>query len=399
MSSNGKRETVILASARTPAGKFEGELKDVRSPDLGAVAIRAAIERSGIDPAKIDEVLMGNVLPAGIGQAPARQASIAAGIPPSICATTVNKICGSGMKTVMLADQAIRVGDGDLYIAGGMENMYLSPYALQGARAGYRLFDKQVVDLAVHDGLWCAFENQHMGASADWVADECGITRERQDEYALASHQKAVAAIESGAFEREIEPVEVKGRKGKVTVVDTDEPPRADTDLEALGRLRPVFTEDGTVTAGNAPGLCHGAAAVVVAGSDWAAANGFKPVARILGHAQAAVEPKRIFLAPIDAMNAVMEQTGHKIEDFDLVELNEAFAAQTLADGDGIPGWDWDKVNIRGGAIALGHPIGASGARILVTLLHALEDTGGKLGMAAACLGGGEAVAMVVELV
>jgi acetyl-CoA C-acetyltransferase len=237
-----------------------------------------------------------------------------------------------------------------------------------------------------------------MGSSADWVAQECGITRERQDEYALASHQKALKAIADGAFKREIAPVEVKGRKGAVTIVDTDETPRADTNLEKLARLRPVFEKDGTVTAGNAPGLCHGAAALVVAGADWASDKGFEPIARVVGYSQAAVEPKRIFLAPVDAVNLLLANTGLTMADFDLVEINEAFAAQTLADGDRIPGWDWDKVNIRGGAIALGHPIGASGARILVTLIHALQDTGGKRGLATACLGGGEAVAMAVEL-
>jgi acetyl-CoA C-acetyltransferase len=392
------RDTVILSAARTPAGKFEGQLSQVRAPELGAVAVRAAVERAGIDGAEIDEVLMGNVLSGGLGQAPARQAAIAAGVPPHVGATTVNKICGSGMKTVMLASQAIRAEDASCLVVGGMENMYLAPYALPGSRSGYRLFDKQVVDLAVLDGLWCAFENQHMGSSADWVARECGVTRERQDEFALQSHQKAVKAIESGLFEREIAPVEVKGRKGAVTVVDTDEPPRADTNLEALGRLRPVFEKDGTVTAGNAPGLCHGAAALVVAGADWAAERGHTPIARVVGYAQAAVEPKRIFLAPVDAVNQLLAATGLAMGDFDLVEINEAFAAQTLADGDSLEGWDWDKVNVRGGAIALGHPIGASGARILVTLIHALQDTGGTLGLATACLGGGEAVAMAVEV-
>ena len=399
MTTTGKREIVILSGARTPAGKFEGELANVSAPELGAVAIRAAVERSGVDAADIDEVLMGNVLSAGLGQAPARQAAIGAGVPADIGATTINKICGSGMKTVMLGSQAIRAGEADCFVAGGMENMYLAPYALPGSRSGYRLFNKQVVDLAVYDGLWCAFEDQHMGSSADWVAAECGITRERQDEWALNSHLKAVKAIEDGAFKREIAPVEVKGRKGKVTVVDTDEPPRADSNMEALARLRPIFEKEGTVTAGNAPGLCHGAAALVVAGADWAESKGLTPMARIVGYAQAAVEPKRIFLAPVDAVKRLMADTGLTMADFDLVEINEAFAAQALADGDNIPGWDWDKVNVRGGAIALGHPIGASGARILVTLLHALQDTGGKRGLATACLGGGEAVAMAVELV
>jgi acetyl-CoA C-acetyltransferase len=393
-----EREVVILAARRTPIGKFEGGLAGVPAPELGAAAIRAALADAGVDPAAVDEVLMGNVLQAGVGQAPARQAALKAGLPGTVSATTINKVCGSGMKAVMLGAQAIRAGDADLIVAGGMENMYRAPYALPEARGGYRLNNGAIVDLAVHDGLWCALEDWHMGSAAEWVASECGITRPRQDQFALESHQRAVAAIDAGAFRREIVPVEVRDRRGAVTTVDTDEGPRRDTSPEALAKLRPAFDPAGTVTAGNAPGLNHGGAALVIAGRDWAAAHGRAPLARIVGYAQAAVAPKEIFLAPVKGVRALLERTGLAMADFDVVEINEAFAAQVLADGDSIPGWDWSRVNVRGGAIALGHPIGASGARILVTLLHTLADQGGRYGLATACLGGGEAVALAVEL-
>ncbi len=395
-----QREVVILSAARTPIGRFDGALANVPAVELGATAIRAAVERAGIQPDQVDEVLMGMVLQGGVGQAPARQAAIRAGIPPHIGATTVNKVCGSGLKTVMIAAQAIKAGDANCVIAGGMENMYLAPYAIPGARAGLRLGNREIVDLTVHDGLWCGFENHHMGNSAEWVARECGITRERQDQYALASHQKAVQAIAEGAFRAEIVPVEVRDRKGNVTLVETDENPRADTSLEALAKLKPAFQPDGTVTAGNAPGITHGGAAVVVAGADWAAERGLRPLARIVGYDQGAVAPLRLFLAPVEAVHRVLARTGLTLHDIDLVEINEAFSAQVLADGDRLAaeGWDWNKVNVRGGAVALGHPIGASGTRVLVTLLHALRDTGGKRGLASLCLGGGEAVAMIVEM-
>ncbi len=398
MNDNAKREVVILSSARTAIGRFGGGLSSVPAPILGGTAIRAAIERSGIDPTEIDEVLMGQVLQGGVGQAPARQAGLAGGVPPNIGATTINKVCGSGAKSLMIGSQAIMVGDADCIVGGGMENMFLAPYALPGAREGYRLTNKTVVDLTVHDGLWCSTQDWHMGSAAEWVANEYGITREAQDEFALGSHQKAVKAINEGAFKTEIVPVEVKGRKGRVTLVDTDENPRSDTSLEVLAKLRPAFERDGSVTAGNAPGITDGAGALVIAGADWAADRGYKPVARIIAYDQAAVEPMRIFLAPVEAVAKVLAKSGLTMDDIDLVEINEAFSAQVLADGALIPGWDWDKVNIRGGAVALGHPIGASGARIVVTLLHALADTGGTIGLATACLGGGEAVAMIVEL-
>ncbi len=399
MSSN--REVVILSAVRTAIGRFDGALANVPAAELGGTAIRAQVARAGIDPAQVDEVLMGMVLQGGAGQAPARQAAIRAGIPPHIGATTINKVCGSGLKAVMFGAQAIKAGDANCIVAGGMENMYLAPYAVPGARAGLRLGNREIVDLTVHDGLWCGFENHHMGNSAEWVARECGITRERQDAYALESHQKAVKAIREGAFRAEIVPVEVRDRKGNITLVDTDENPRSDSSLEALAKLKPAFQPDGTVTAGNAPGITHGAAALVIAGADWAAEHALKPLARIIGYDQGAVEPLRLFLAPVEAVRRVLARTGLTLHELDLIEINEAFSAQVLADGDRLAadGWDWSKVNIRGGAVALGHPIGASGARVLVTLLHALRDTGGRRGLASLCLGGGEAVAMVVELI
>ncbi len=395
---NEEREVVIVSAARTAIGKFGGTLSTTPAPELGAVAIRAAVERAGIDPAIIDEVLMGNVVMAGQGQAPARQAAIKAGIPPTIGATTVNKICGSGLKTVMLAAAMIRAGDGDIFVAGGMENMSMGPYLLPKARFGYRLGHGQLLDATVHDGLWCSFTNQHMGNAAEWIAREYGLTREELDAYALSSHRKAISAIDAGRFKEEIVPVEVPQRKGPPIVFDTDECPRRDTSMEALARLRPAFEEGGMVTAGNSPGITDGAAAVVVMSRERAEELGIKPLARITGYAQAAVEPLKIFTAPIFAVRRLLERTGTTLDDYDLLEVNEAFAAQILADGKEL-GWDWEKVNVNGGAIALGHPIGCSGARVLVTLIYALKQRGLKTGLAALCLGGGEAVAMSIEMV
>jgi acetyl-CoA C-acetyltransferase len=363
---------------------------------LGAVAIREAVKRAGIDPVRIDEVLMGNVIQAGQGQAPARQAAIEAGLPPTVGATTINKICGSGLKAVMFGAQAIIAGDADIIVAGGMESMDQGPYLLPQARQGYRLGNGVLVDATVHDGLWCAFENHHMGNSAEWIAREYGLTRQELDEYALNSHRKAVAAIQGGKFKAEIVPVQVPQRKGPPVLIDTDECPRADTTLEALARLQPAFQKDGMVTAGNAPGITDGAAALVVMGADTAATLGIQPLARITGYDQAAVEPLRIFTAPIFAVQKLLRKTGYKLADMDLIEINEAFAAQTVADGKAL-GVDWNRVNVHGGAIALGHPIGASGARVLVTLIHALRDRGLRTGLATLCLGGGEAVAMTIE--
>jgi len=395
---NEEREVVIVSAARTAIGKFGGTLSTTPAPELGAVAIRAAVERAGIDPAIIDEVLMGNVVMAGQGQAPARQAAIKAGIPPTIGATTVNKICGSGLKTVMLAAAMIRAGDGEVFVAGGMENMSMGPYLLPKARFGYRLGHGQLLDATVHDGLWCSFTNQHMGNAAEWIAREYGLTREELDAYALSSHRKAIAAIDAGRFKEEIVPVEVPQRKGPPIIFDTDECPRRDTSMEKLARLRPAFEEGGMVTAGNSPGITDGAAAVVVMSREKAEELGIKPLARITGYAQAAVEPLKVFTAPIFAVRKLLEKTGTTLDDYDLLEVNEAFAAQILADGREL-GWDWEKLNVNGGAIALGHPIGCSGARVLVTLIYALKDRGLKTGLAALCLGGGGAVAMSIEMV
>jgi acetyl-CoA C-acetyltransferase len=397
MMSHHHSDIVILSAARTPIGKFQGALSGIPAAQLGAIAIKAALERARLDPTLISEVIMGNVVPAGQGQAPARQAAIAAGIPAEVGALTINKVCGSGLKAVMLAAASIHTGDGDFYVAGGMENMNLAPYLLTRARFGYRLGNAELVDAVVHDGLWCPFERQHMGLAAEWVAAEYGISRQAQDEFALASHQRAVAAIEEGKFKAEIAAVPIPQRKGPPVLHDTDENPRRDTSLVALAGLKPVFKEGGTVTAGNAPGITDGAAAVVVARRSAADALGLKPLARITGYAQAAVAPLKLFTAPIFAVQKLADKLNMKPTDFDLIELNEAFAAQCVADIREL-GLDVAKVNVNGGAIALGHPIGASGARVLVTLLHALRDRRLSTGIAALCLGGGEAVALAVEM-
>lgn len=401
MSSQNPRQPVILSAVRTPSGRFQGTLSPFSAPQLGAVVIKAAVERAGIkNPEEIDEVLMGNVVSAGMGQAPARQASILAGLPPTVGASTINKVCGSGLKTGMIASAAIKAGDGDLYVTGGMESMSNAPFLIHGRTGQLRFGHQQLVDALLHDGLWDSFEDWAMGMAAEWIADEYGVTREAMDEWAYQSHQKAIAAIEAGKFKDEIVSVEVPGRKGAVTIFDTDETPRADTTLEALGNLRPAFTKDGKVTAGNSPGLNDGAAAVVYASREKAEAMGAKPLATVLGYAQAAVPPKELFIAPARAIPKLMKLVGWKAKDVDLIELNEAFAAQVLADGYALKdqGWDWDKVNVHGGGVALGHPIGASGARVLTTLIYALKDRGLKRGIASLCLGGGEAVGMAIEL-
>jgi acetyl-CoA C-acetyltransferase len=395
-------EPVILSAVRTPHGKFQGSLSGISAPRLGAIVVKAAVERAGIRyPAEIDEVLMGNVVSAGLGQAPARQAAIFAGLPATVGATTINKVCGSGLKAAMLASQAIRAGDGKVFVTGGFENMSRAPFLVDGRTGALRFGHVQLTDALQHDGLWDPFENWGMGNAAEFIADEFHITREQMDVFALSSHQKAIAAIDSGRFKAEIVPVEIPGRKGEVNYFDTDESPRRDTSLESLGKLKPAFVKDGRVTAGNAPGLNDGAAAVVVASAAWAEAQGLTPIARIIGYAQAAVEPKYLFYAPAKAIPMVLEKSGWTLPDVDLIELNEAFAAQVLADGAALAdqGWDWEKVNVNGGAIALGHPIGASGARVLTTLIYALKDRGLKRGLAALCLGGSEAVAMAIELV
>jgi len=395
------RTPVILSATRTPMGRFQGALGPLTAPRLGAAVIKAAIERAGIkDPARIDEVLMGNVVSAGLGQAPARQAAIYAGLPPTVGATTINKVCGSGLKAGMIASQAIKAGDGELFVAGGMESMSNTPYLLRARSGELRYGHAQLIDALLHDGLWDPFEDWAMGMAAEWIADEFGITREEMDRWAYESHQKAIQAIDEGKFKSEITPLEVPGRRGAVTVVEEDETPRRDTSIEKLGTLPPAFKPDGLVTAGNAPGLNDGAAAVVYASREYAEAQGLSPMARVVGYAQAAVDPKELFIAPARAMPRLLERVGWSLDDVDLIELNEAFAAQVLADGLALKdeGWNWDKVNVNGGAIALGHPIGASGARVLTTLLYALKDRGLKRGIASLCLGGGEAVTMAVEM-
>lgn len=395
------REPVILSAARTPSGRFQGTLSPLSATQLGAAVIKAAIERAGLKNLEdIDETLMGNVVSAGLGQAPARQASISAGIPPTVGATTVNKVCGSGLKTGMIASQAIKAGDGDLFVCGGMESMSKAPFLVWARGGELRFGHGQMTDALLLDGLWDSFEDWAMGMAAEWIADEYKVTREAMDQWALDSHLKAVKAIDEGKFKAEIVPMEVPGRKGKITLVEEDETPRRDTSLEMLAKLGPAFTTDGKVTAGNSPGLNDGAAAVIIASREKADALGIKPMARIVGYAQAAVPPKELFTAPAFAVPKLLEKVGWSLQDIDLIELNEAFAAQVLANGYALTdiGWDWDKVNVHGGAVALGHPIGASGARVLTTLLYALQDRGGKRGIASLCLGGGEAVAMAVEM-
>ncbi len=396
------RTPVILGSARTPIGRFLGGLSPLPGPALGAVTVRAAVERSGVDPSAIDEVVMGNVVSAGEGQAPARQAAVNAGLPATIPSVTVNKVCGSGLKAVMLAAQAIRAGDARTVVAGGFESMSNVPYYLRGHRGGVKFGDQEVSDGLIHDGLWCSFEGRHMGGYAEYTATRADITRERADEFALASHRKAVDAIDGGRFRSEIVPVEVPARRG-ATLVDTDEGPRRDTSLAALARLRPAFSRDApeevdrlVVTAGNAPGLNDGGAAMVVASMEFARAHGLPVAARVTAYASAGTEPRDLFFAPIHAVRRVMESEGRTADDYDLVEINEAFAVQALADIDALD-LDPARVNVNGGAVALGHPIGASGARILVTLVHAMENRGAATGLATLCLGGGNAVALAVE--
>ena len=399
----------VVSAARTPIGKFGGALSGVPAVDLGATAIRAAVERSGLAAgARIDEVIMGQVLQAGAGQAPARQALLRAGLADTTPATTINRVCGSGLKSIMFAAAGIRAGDGDLYVAGGMESMNQAPFLLRKARFGYRLGNGTLEDSTVLDGLWCSLEDCHMGTHAERVAIRDQVSREDQDAFALASHQHAIAAIDEGRFDAELAPVTVRDAKGRETVVSVDESPRRDTTAEALARLAPAFDlpegEDrgsattGTVTAGNAPGITDGAAATVVASERAVEEHGLTPLARIVGYAQAEVAPKWLFLAPVQGVRGLEARTGLPIEAYDLVEINEAFAAQALADGREL-GFDWAKVNVNGGAIALGHPIGASGARIVATLLHELARRGGRYGMATLCLGGGGSVAMAFERV
>jgi acetyl-CoA C-acetyltransferase len=395
-----ENEAVILSAVRTPSGKFQGSLAGFPAPKLGAIVVKAAVERAGLkNPADIDEVFMGNVVSAGLGQAPARQAAMSAGLPSSVGATAVNKVCGSGLKAAMLSAASIKAGDGQLYVAGGFESMSRAPYLIQGRSGELRFGHVQFTDALLNDGLWCALENWSMGAAAEFIASEYNVTREAMDKFAYESHQKAIAASDAGKFKAEIVPVEIPSKKG-VTIFDTDEAPRRDTTLEGLAALKPAFQKDGKVTAGNAPGLNDGAAAVVVASRAYADKNGLRPLARIVGYDQYADESKYLFRAPALAIPKLLKKIGWTLADVDLIELNEAFAAQVLADGYALAdqGWDWAKVNVNGGAIALGHPIGASGARVLTTLIYALKDRGLKRGIASLCLGGSEAVAMAIEL-
>jgi acetyl-CoA C-acetyltransferase len=393
-------DAFILSGARTPIGKYLGGLADVSAPQLGATAVTEALRRAKVPPEQVDEVIMGNVLQAGVGQNPARQAALKAGLPPTVAALTVNKVCGSGLKAVMLAAQAIRAGDANLIVAGGMESMSRAPYLLFGARGGWKYGDQRAVDAMIHDGLWCAFENWHMGDAAEHIATRCEVPRAEQDRFAVQSHQRAVAAWQKGAFNAEVVPVQTGKASGgrKPSEVTRDEGMRAETSVESLAKLRPAFGEGGTVTAGNSSMLSDGAAAVVVASAAAAEKLGTKPLARVVASATSGVAPKDIFIAPVLAVRQVLERAGLKQEEIDLFELNEAFAAQMLACGKELK-LDEAKVNVNGGAIALGHPIGASGSRVLVTLLHALEQRGQKRGLASLCLGGGNAVAMVVERV
>jgi len=393
---------LILSAVRTPSGNFQGSLSGFTAPELGALVVKEAVRRAGIpEPADINEVIMGNVVSAGLGQNPARQAAINSGLPASVGAFTLNKVCGSGLKAVMLAAQSIRAGDGDLFVSGGMESMSRTPYLVRGRSGELKFGHRELTDALLLDGLWDPFEDWSMGNAAEFIAEEYDISREAMDEFAYQSHQKAIQASDQGKFKAEIVPLEIQGRKGAVSLFDVDETPRRDTSLEALAGLSPAFIKDGKVTAGNAPGLNDGAAALVVASEAKAGQMGATPLARIVDYAQAAVEPRYLFYAPAVALPLLLEKIGWTLKDVDLIELNEAFGAQVLADGKALAdlGWDWDKVNVHGGAIALGHPIGASGARVLTTLIYALKDRGLSRGIASLCLGGAEAVALAVELI
>lgn len=391
------RKSVIVSGARTPFGKFGSALKDLEAAELGGKVIAEAVKRAGVEAEQIDEVIMGTVLQGGQGQIPSRQAARKAGLPWEIKTETINKVCASGLRSVTLADQLIRLGDEDVIVAGGMESMSNAPYILPDARWGNRMGDKSVVDMMIHDGLTCAFDGVHMGSYGNVTADKFNVSREAQDEWAYRSHQLAVKAMEEGKFTDEIIPVEVPQRKGDPIVVDTDEAPRKDTSTEVLGKLRPAFGKDGTITAGNAPGVNDGACAFVVMGEDKAEELGKKPLAAILGHAEVAVEAADFPQTPGLVINKLLEKTGYKKEDIDLFEINEAFAVVSLASGE-IAGIDMDKVNVNGGAVALGHPIGASGARIILTLIHELKRRGGGLGVAAICSGGGQGDAILIEV-
>ena len=387
---------VIVSAVRTPIGKFMGTLSGIPATKLGSLVVAEAVQRAGLKPDQIDEVIMGNVVSAGLGQNPARQAAIGAGLPDSIPALTINKVCGSGLKAVVLAAQAIKCGDATRVVAGGMESMSNAPFLMTGARSGFRLGHQRVLDSMIHDGLWDAYNDYHMGCTGEVVAERYDVTREHQDQWALESHRKALAAIDAGKFAREILPVEIPQRKADPILFDTDEGPRRDTSMEALAKLRPAFKKDGTVTAGNAPGVNDGAAALVITSAEEAGKLGIRPRAEIVAYASSGIAPELVMMAPEKAVRAVWEKTGWSAADVDLYEFNEAFAVQQVALGN-VLDVDPARHNVHGGAVALGHPIGASGARILTTLLHALEDRDKEKGIAALCLGGGNAVALAIR--
>jgi acetyl-CoA C-acetyltransferase len=389
-------EAVIISAARTPVGKFLGSLKGFSATDLGAIAVRESVKRAGVKPEEVDEVIMGCVIQAGLGQNPARQAALHGGLPPSVAAVTVNKVCGSGLKAVMMAAQGIQLGDTEIVVAGGMESMSNAPYLIPKAREGYRLGNGELVDSMINDGLWCSFDNHHMGCTGEVVAEKYSVSRAEQDEYALNSHKKAAAAIKAGKFKDEIVAVEIPQRKGPPIIFDADETVREDTSLEALGKLKPAFKKEGTVTAGNAPGVNDGASAVVVTSLERARAMGVEPMARIVAQATAGVEPKLVMMAPVDAVRKLLKKTGWSASEVDLVELNEAFAVQAVAVVREL-GLDPARVNVNGGAVALGHAIGQSGSRLLTTVLYELKRRDAHRAIISLCLGGGNAVAMAIE--
>ena len=391
------RRPVIVSAVRTPSGKFLGSLKTLQAPQLGAIVVREAVARAAVDPAAVEECIMGNVLSAGVGQAPARQAALIGGLSNEVAALTINKVCGSGLKAVMLAAQGIALGDIDIAVAGGMESMSNAPYLLPRAREGLRMGDASLVDSMIHDGLWCAFEHCHMGMSGEHVADIYGVTREAQDRYAAESHQKAARAAAEGRFGPEIARVEILQPKGSPIAVDRDETIRPDSTVEVLKGLKPAFRKDGSVTAGNAPGVNDGAAAVVVMSEERATSLGITPMARIAGYATSGIAPKLLLMTPVESIRKLLKRTGWRLEEVDLFEINEAFAAQMVAIIKEL-GLDATRVNVNGGAIALGHPIGASGARVLTTLIYAMKQRGARRGIASLCLGGGNGVALAVEM-